>query len=108
MMMAEKDDSALHHCVIAICKCGCGNVVYANAADELDTKAQREIGKMVAEGYQIVRTTVGDARGRDWLCATRRREEELAKAAAEAAKPENIQRAKYEAAMSELRAEKPA
>jgi pyrimidine deaminase RibD-like protein len=68
-----EEERAATPCVIALCKCGCKRVMYANVENRPFTDAEKaEFGKMVADGCDVIRTTVADARSREWFCEKRR------------------------------------
>ena len=94
------DAEADKKCVVARCAC-CHRIVYANCG-ELTSSDRQEIGKMVQDGLSVSHDYLEEIRAADWGCEVRRLRDEARKAAEEAAKPENIDRARYEAAMAEM------
>ena len=70
--MNDENDPA----IIARCNCGCGGIVYVNGMFPLGKKDQGEIGKLVADGYSVERTTVGWVRSNlagNWRCVSKRK-----------------------------------
>ncbi len=88
-------------CVVAKCAC-CERVVYAHGG-KLDASDRREIGEMVASGLHVSLISAEEVRAAPWGCEIKRQREAAEAEKIEAAKPENKQRAKYEAVMREMR-----
>ncbi len=54
-------------CFVAICKCGCGKLVFASVdKPEMAKDNAKEVAKLIRDGLTIEKMTVADVRTADW------------------------------------------